>query len=51
MDRGYKGAKVKDGITVHIVAAKKKKKMKGSLHKWMKKRAAIEPIIGHMKNV
>ncbi len=50
MDRGYRGAKVKDGITVHIVGAKRKKKMKRSLRKWMKRRAAIEPIIGHMKN-
>ncbi len=24
--------------------------MKRSLRKWMKRRAAIEPIIGHMKN-
>ncbi len=51
VDRGYRGAKVKDGITVHIVGAKRKKKMKRSLRKWMKRRAAIEPIIGRMKNV
>ncbi len=32
VDRGYRGAKVKDGITIHIVGAKKKK-MKRSLRK------------------
>ena len=46
VDKGYKGASV-DGID--IIGANRRK-ISASLKKWLKRRAAIEPIIGHMKN-
>jgi len=48
VDRGYKG----HGITetkVHMDQKKKKTESK-SFRKWVNRRAAIEPLIGHMKN-
>ena len=48
VDRGYRGAKVA-GVMVQIVGTGLKR-IKPSLRKWMKRRAGIEPIIGHIKN-
>ena len=49
-DRGYKGAgKDMTDTAVHL-AGKKKKSMKPSLWRWYARRAAIEPIFGHLKS-
>ena len=48
-DQGYRGHGINgSAITVHIVGTRKR--ITKSLRKWFKRRAAIEPIIGHMKN-
>jgi len=48
VDRGYKGHGVTE-VNVHMDQARKKTETK-SFRKWLKRRAAIEPLIGHMKN-
>ena len=48
VDRGYKGHGVTN-INVYMDQTRKKKETK-SFRKWLKRRAAIEPLIGHMKN-
>lgn len=48
VDQGYQGAQC-DGVDVHVVKPGLRR-LKPSLRKWFKRRAAIEPIIGHMKN-
>jgi len=48
VDRGYKGHGVTE-FKVHM-DQKKKKNESRSFRKWLKRRAAIEPVIGHMKN-
>jgi IS5 family transposase len=49
-DRGYRGAdKEVADTTVHL-AGKKKKSMKRSVWQWYARRAAIEPIFGHLKS-
>lgn len=48
VDRGYRGHNYEGTATVHIVG--KRKKEKPWRWKWKRRRAAIEPIIGHMKN-
>ncbi len=48
-DGGYKGAaKSVPGVKVHMVNRRKKKLSRWE-RKWYKRRAAIEPIIGHLK--
>ncbi len=48
-DKGYKGVPaVLNNTEVHL-ANKKKKSMKASEWKWYRRRAGIEPIIGHAK--
>ena len=49
-DRGYRGAsqEVTD-TTVHL-AGKKRKSMKPSVWRWYARRAAIEPVFGHLKS-
>lgn len=49
VDRGYKGQNSVEEIEVHI-DQRGHKKLKRSLRYWMKRRAQIEPMIGHMKN-
>ena len=50
VDRGYRGAKLKDdSIKIHIAGAKRRRQ-NTSLKKWLRRRSAIEPIIGHIKN-
>ena len=45
-DRGYKGAQhTMQEINVHMTARKNK-----AIRRWLKRRAAIEPIIGHLKS-
>ncbi len=47
-DKGYRGAdKSVEGVEVHL--PKKRKNMTRSLRRWLKRRSAIEPVIGHLK--
>jgi transposase, IS5 family len=48
VDLGYRGHDCKE-VEVHVVK-RGLKRIKPSLRRWMKRRSAIEPIIGHMKN-
>jgi len=48
-DKGYKGnPKQHGGTTIHL-ANRRKSSMTPSEWRWFKRRAAIEPVIGHMK--
>jgi transposase, IS5 family len=49
VDQGYRGiGSSVEGTTVHLTNRKRKSVSK-SLWKWLKRRAAIEPIFGHLK--
>lgn len=48
-DMGYRGHGLKGETKVHLVG-KIPKRATRSLRKWMKRRAAVEPIIGHLKS-
>jgi len=48
VDQGYRGHGC-GGLNVHITD-RNQRRATASLRKWIKRRAAIEPIIGHMKN-
>jgi IS5 family transposase len=48
VDRGYRKHDYEGPAKVHIVG-KGIKRAKRSLRKWLKRRSAIEPLIGHMK--
>ena len=48
-DRGYRGHNYEGQAKVHL-ARKGIRKVKPSLRYWLKRRSAIEPVIGHMKN-
>jgi IS5 family transposase len=46
-DRGYRGAPDSiPGIEIHLAG---KRTLSKSLRRWMRRRSAIEPVIGHMK--
>lgn len=47
-DLGYRGHAPVEGSEVHVVP-RKKRHLPRSLQKWMKRRTAIEPVIGHLK--
>lgn len=47
-DLGYRGATPIPECQVHVVP-RKRRHLKRSLQKWMNRRAAIEPIFGHLK--
>jgi IS5 family transposase len=49
VDKGYRGHDYKGSATVHIVG-RIKKSVRDALSRCKKRRAAIEPEIGHMKN-
>ncbi len=49
VDMGYRGHDYEGEATVHVVK-RGKGKLSASLRKWMRRRAAIEPVIGHIKN-
>lgn len=49
VDLGYRGHDYEGSAMVHVVK-RGISKVKGSLRKWLKRRSAIEPVIGHMKN-
>jgi IS5 family transposase len=46
-DRGYRGHSVTE-TSVHIAGTKRR--MSRSLRKWLRRRCAIEPVIGHLKS-
>ena len=46
VDRGYRGHDYTGGAEVHIAG---KKNISRSLKRWLKRRNAIEPVIGHLK--
>ena len=48
-DMGYRGHGLEGETKVHLVGKIPKRATK-SLRKWMKRRAAVEPIIGHLKS-
>ncbi len=48
-DQGYRGHGMRGKTRVHIVG-KIPKRASASVRKWMKRRAAIEPTIGHLKS-
>jgi IS5 family transposase len=48
VDRGYRGHGYEGDITVHVDKERRGKTSK-SLWLWMKRRAAVEPSIGHLK--
>ena len=48
VDRGYRGHDYAGDATVHM-ARSSHKKLKPSLKKWLRRRSAIEPVIGHAK--
>lgn len=48
-DMGYRGHGLKGDTKIHLVGKIPKKATK-SLRRWMKRRAAVEPIIGHLKS-
>lgn len=49
VDRGYRGHNYEGQAQVHL-ARSNTKRVKPSLRKWLKRRSAIEPLIGHVKN-
>ena len=48
-DKGYKGNPKQLGNTAIHLAIRRKSSMKPSEWRWFKRRSAIEPVIGHMK--
>ena len=48
VDRGYRGHDYEGDIEVHVDKVRRGRTKK-SLWKWMKRRAAVEPSIGHLK--
>lgn len=49
VDKGYRGNPKQLGKTNVHLASRRKSSMKASEWRWFKRRAAIEPVIGHMK--
>ena len=50
VDRGYRGHGYQGETTIHICDGNKKKNLSRRLKRLRKRRSAIEPLIGHMKN-
>ena len=46
---GYRGHKLKGDTKIHLVGKIPKRATK-SLREWVQRRAAVEPIIGHLKS-
>jgi len=49
VDMGYRGHKYDGEVTVHI-DKRQRGRTPRALWRWMKRRAAVEPSIGHLKN-
>lgn len=50
VDLGYRGHDYEGEAQVHIVNYRTMKRKTRSVRKWLKRRSAIEPIIGHVKS-
>jgi IS5 family transposase len=50
VDLGYRGHDYEGDTIVNIVDYRKMKRLTRSARRWFKRRAAIEPIIGHLKS-
>lgn len=50
VDRGYRGSGYDGEVEVHICDGNKRKNLSARLKRLRKRRSAIEPVIGHMKN-
>ena len=48
VDLGYRGHGVAGDAEIHVVP-RKRRQLAQSLRRWMNRRAAIEPVIGHLK--
>jgi IS5 family transposase len=48
-DRGYRGVKAEIGETKVHLTNKRKGSLTRSARRWLRRRAAIEPVIGHLK--
>ncbi len=48
VDRGYRGHDYQGKMEVHVDRVRRGR-IKKSLWKWMKRRSAVEPTIGHLK--
>src|SRR3990167_2786259 len=48
VDRGYRGYNYEGPAEVHV-AGRGRKRLKASVRKWLKRRSAIEAVIGHAK--
>ena len=49
-DRGYRGVKAEIGETKVHLTNKRKGSLSRSAWRWLRRRAAIEPVIGHLKS-
>jgi len=49
-DQGYRGVGAKVGETTVHLTSKRKGSFSRSAWRWLKRRAAIEPVIGHLKS-
>jgi len=49
-DRGYRGHTYTGETHIHIAQNKRGRPITRSLRKWLRRRCAIEPIIGHLKS-
>ena len=49
VDLGYKGYDYRGDTQIHLVNYRQMKKLTRAVKKWFKRRAAIEPIFGHVK--
>ena len=49
-DRGYRGHNHPGETLVHIAWTKRARPITRSMRKWLRRRSAIEPIIGHLKS-
>ncbi len=50
VDRGYRGSGYEGEVAVHICDGNRRKNLSSRLKRLRKRRSAIEPLIGHMKN-
>lgn len=50
VDQGYKGHGIKSGSGINVYITGQKRGVTATIKKWLKKRAIVEPIIGHAKN-
>ncbi len=50
VDRGYRGSGYEGEVEVHICDGNRRKNLSSRLKRLRKRRSAIEPLIGHMKN-